>query len=182
MTEETAVERFRDWVRVEIDGKSSFKIPDIVSSAEKTFGEDASFLRSFARDTLRARFYKEVQGVVAEARRGLVRVGGTFVSAEKVGEAATSASRAVWGRWERCFEHVGGKHMLVLDMNAKDLTTAETERFEAAEQHARWARFFAEIRKGVKRGKKVRDCFTAADLNDIWNRVAGEATEEKGAA
>lgn len=178
MTEEKARDRFRSWVRERIEGETAFKIPELVKEALAKFGGDAAFLTSYAKTTLYARMYDDVQAVVGEARR-IVQFNDTYVSADSPSEAVEAASRAIWGRWEKCFEHVEGRHMRVLDMGAKDLMAAESQRYESAEAHARWARFFRELRSGLnKKGQKVRDRYTQDQLEAIWHDVNGDGKEE----
>lgn len=175
----SARECLRGWVREKLAAKASFKIPDIVKEAEKRFGNDTTFLKEYAKDAIRALMYEDVQHVAAESRRAII--GAAHVDPTRLEDAANESSRSVWGRWDTCFEHIGEKHVLVLDMKDQDLAEAEAVRYKSAEQHARWGRFFAALRKGMKRGKKVRDCYTTEQLDELWHEATADESAQ-GAA
>ena len=169
--EKNALVKFRDWARKKIDGSASFNVPELVKEAEAVFGGDAKFLTAFAGATIRDRMAIEIRRLAIEGRESIAQVGkDAFVTASRLQEAADGVALGVWGRWQDCYEHVGEQYLSVLDMRDKDLVEAEAARNGLSEAHLKWARFFHALRPQMKRGKTVRDCFSAEKLDRLWEK------------
>ena len=179
MTENNALETFRNWAKKKIDGCASFSVPDLVREAEAAFGGNAKFLRAFASATIRDRMATEIRSIASEGRDSIAQVGrDVFVTASRLQEAADEAALGIWGRWQSCYEHVGVRYMSILDMCDSDLAEAESARLGLSEAHLKWARFFHALRGGMKRNKPVRDCFSVGDLDSLWDTHANVAKQE----
>ena len=168
------------WIKREIAREPSFKIPDIVERAHQRLGRDAGFINEYARSAIRRCYYDDIRLVVAESRAAAI--GGAYVHLDRLEEATDVAAKSLWGRWNTCFEYVGDRHVAVFEMTDVEINAAESLRFTSAEEHERWGRFFHSLRPGMKKGKKVRDCFSVQQLNDLWDKAVAAGDTQKGAA
>ena len=178
MREGKAIVKFREWVTKKIDGSASFNVSDLVKEAEAVFGGDAPFLKAFAGAAIRTRMVVEIRALAVVGRKAIAVGANAFVDPSRLQEAADGVAMGIWGRWDTCYEHIGENYLLILDMKDKDLGEAEAVRYGLAESHLRWARFFRELRPGMKRGKTVRECFAVDQLDKLWEKSAGQSTQQ----
>lgn len=183
MTEQTAQQQFDAWAREQIKGRAAFKIPDLVARAEEHFGRDTAFLKAFMRQMLRSAFQARIMAILWNARSSVAKLGGQYVHPDRMGEAADDEVLAVWGRWAGWRERMpDGSEMRLLEMRDKDLAAAEAVCFERAAPHIRKAEFYRAIRPGMKRGKKLQDCYTPEALEEIRVRTLGDGAAQDEAA
>jgi hypothetical protein len=177
MGRDNAKEKLHKWIDEKLEGAASLTPKELADAAEKdnTLGGNLNFVRAFTRQFFRTTLYDEIQRYLSKPRQDVARLGGGLVlDPGRLDEATDSIVEKIWGRWDRVYERVGDRHMRVIDMKSDDLGTAISRRGAQAHAHARWADFFAQLRTGLGK-KRVRDKYTAQQLDNAWQEVTAAA-------
>jgi aromatic ring-cleaving dioxygenase len=159
------------WVRAQIADREEVSIPDLRNQAIEHFEKDRAFMRSLLTAFMRTSLYDIVQHVVGSTR-GLTLLGDTVVTEDGI-DQRVSAARA--SRWDRWLEHVGDKHLRLMDMTREDVLQAITEREQRIESERSVVRILSAIYARLEGGQRVRERFTAAEIEQLRRSLDGGA-------
>lgn len=161
----------RGAIRREIRARIKFggDAPTISEAMANRLRADAALLEAFWRQALDAIVYVETMSVAASTR-SLLR--GGFRPA--LVDDLDVRSQAQVNQWNNWLEHSGDRYILLLDMTAGDLAVAMTERGKRVAAETRVIALHRALIAGLDDDQRVRDRFTAVDIERIWQGLAQE--------
>jgi hypothetical protein len=179
----TARKRLRDWLRKHIDGQTEVRAPDVAAAAETALSSDQALMADLGRETLRGVIYELTLDVIASTRAHhddidtlpgpVERVNGTDARARVERKLAVLERR--YTKW---LEHVGDRHIRLIDLKAADLEVAEMEHRTRGITEIRTADFLAILRVRLgKSGKAVGEKLSFRQIEDL--RIACMAPAQK---
>jgi hypothetical protein len=178
LTEQSARDRLREWIRGQIDGQHAVKLPDIATLGVEHFMNDTAFLRALFGEQLRSLIYAQAQTVFKQTRPAAIQLGDEIVDQEEMAKRAERVN----ARWSKWLEHAGQQHVQLLQMDRIQLLTAAAERESRADVEFKRATFLRELADGLRGRKKVGEVFKMEEIEAVWNRVHGANNKELGKA
>lgn len=156
----SARRRVRAWVREQIEARGDVRAPDIAGRAREELAKDRELMADFGAEMLTAAIYELTLDVIASTRD----VGSVDAYAERAESSRGTDSRAAlqrrlsrleqqYGKWR---EHVGDRHVRLLDMTAADLAIAEAERRARGLIELRRADFLAALAERLGENETVK--------------------------
>ncbi len=158
--------RLRVWITEEVEDLHEFELSTVADSATDYFLTDSEFVGTVLRDLLRAMAY-EVTAGVAQRTRGFIVLGNHVASREGLKEQAKHLS----GKWDRWLEHVGTRHLRLMDMTREDLLTAAAERRLRAKTENTIATLWETLAEKLEGGQVLRERFTPAEIDAAMESV-----------
>lgn len=158
--------RVRQWVREQIEGREEVRIPDLAQDAVQAFRKDTKFLRQLAEESLRAMVYDLAQRTV-EQTRGMWIAGDDIVTKEAIKKRANSHS--VFRDW---LEHVGDKHVRLLDMTREDLFVAADEREKRGQHEIELAALWRTLAQRLEGGETVGSKYTVDEIESMRRGIS----------
>lgn len=152
----------RAWVRDRIDGESSVEVSSLYREMVTHFSQDREFVAAWLSETLPAVAYDETLRVCAQTR-GHILFGDEILSRDET----ETRLKEVRPRWQAWLEHVGDRHVRLLDMTKEELRTAATLRRQRGETELRYAELWDELASHLRGKKKVSDVFTVEQIEDL---------------
>lgn len=152
----------RAWVRDRIADQSSVEVASLYKEMVTHFSQDREFVSAWLLETLPAVAYEATLQVCAQTRSHIV-FGDEILSRGET-EVRLKDARPRWQAW---LEHVGDRHVRLMDMTKEDLRTAATIRRERGETELRYAELWDELASRIKGRKKVAEVFTVEQIEDI---------------
>lgn len=175
MVEKSTRQQVAEWVRAQMEGQEAVSLPDLVNDAVAHFEPQRSFVRQFLAESLRPIIYDLASTVAKQSRRNFVVAGDELVTREELTERSNKRA----SRWESWLEHVGGKHVRLLDMTREELILAADIRRGRADSELRIAHLWDALAAKLEGGQRVRDRFTPAEIETMRRlmneRAKGEA-------
>ncbi len=153
----------KSWALTQIEGQSEVDIGDLANRAVEHFEGDMEFTKQLI-EHMRPALYEIIIDAVGMTRSG--RFAGVSIVQSDKGEAAKRAS--VFDRW---LEHVNDHHVLLLDMTTDDVDVAIKERMDRGNQQISIGTFLTQVRSSMRKGERVRDRFTAWELEQRYRLV-----------
>lgn len=168
--------RLRQWIATEIEGVAEVELPELARRALKTVLADPDALEAAVRDLLQPLVYEQVQQVVASTRG--VPPWETDPSSVTRTETLTRPVRRGRRTWTHWLEHAGARHVLLLEMTARDLELAEVERRKRGAIETGLADLWRELRVKMGPEQKVKDVWTVEEIEAVRQRLStrGPAT------
>lgn len=154
--------RLSEWVRAELGTADEVQIPALTERAMQHFIKDKGFVAALFRENVRSLIYEVVQTVVSNSRGELVQLGDEVVDSQEF--KARARRRSTFESW---LEHVGDRHVRVLDMTREDLLVAAKERTDRGNHELELARLWRAMARKLEGGQQVREVFTAAEIESL---------------
>ena len=161
----------RQWVRDEIENESEIDLPELADKAVSYFQTDNVIMGRLFAEGMRNLVYSLAESVLAQTRPNLRIVGGKAQDPEKL---TTKVRKKAWEAW---MEHVGDKHVRLVEMDRESLLTAAAGRRLSANRNVEIARLFEGIASRLEGGEVVGDRFGHDDIESL--RIQLEAEEVK---
>lgn len=167
----TAKSHLRTWVRKQLEQKGDLRAPEVVELALAHFEPNQAFMAQLGAELLPGAIYDFVLEALADTR--LPPGGdGIFYGAPISGATAGTDSRAalkrrlavVTRRYARWREHVGDRHMHLLDMTPEDCRVAAAERGAQSLALAQRQAFLEDL---ASRGEKGKPIGTTLSIEEI---------------
>lgn len=156
----------KEWVTERIDGADEVQIPVLVEEAMRHFLADQGFVSRFFKENVRALVYDFVQSAIANSRGELVSLGDNVVNRETFKQKARK--RSVFATW---MEHVGDRHVQLLEMTREDLLIAAKERSERAATEQSIARLWRAMAQKLEGGQVVKEVFTVEQIEHLQTTI-----------
>jgi hypothetical protein len=179
MKEPSARVLVRGWLRQHMEAerkaRGGFELPTVVDAAVAHFKPQAEVVEVFLRECFRPLVYDEAQRMVGSDRQrddadALIVTGDKVVSRQALAAKATAFAK----RWEHFTEHAGERHVVVFEMTKADLLTAADARERQAQPHLVYARLWRNLAADLQDGQRVRDRFSALELERRYQVVKAE--------
>lgn len=166
MTEErSARQQLSDWVKSEIEGQTEINIPAITLKAEQAFKGNRRFIQQFVNETLHSIVYEVVRKVLADDR---TIVGDAAVEDVKEHVRKRAANHSVFSRW---FEHVGDRHVRLLDMTREELLVAAELREKRGTTELKYAALWRTIANGLEGGQMVGAKYKPEEIERMFSGI-----------
>lgn len=162
---------FRRFVAPLIDGESVAELPAITDMAVRWMSEDPERMNRCLEELIRPIVYEMVQKIVSETRRPGIIVLGDSVHTK---EALQQKAQAMRSRWTTHMEHSGDRHVRLMEASKMDLFQAANERYALAAANRAYGDLWVKMASAMEDGQKVRDRFTAADIDSMFRAITGE--------
>ncbi len=79
-------------------------------------------------------------------------------------------------RWDAWLEHIGDRHLKLMDMTIQDLDAAIAEREQRAYTELKTVSFLRSIKARLEGGQTIGERFNGSELTQIWTSIVrGEA-------
>lgn len=153
--------KVRLWVRERIQGEEEVSLPELANEAIQVLGGDRKFITAFANECLHD-MVLELASQVIKQTRGLIKIGDVVTDVEGVKRRARKQS--VFANW---LEHVGDRHVRLLDMTREDLLSAADERQTRGERELEVAALWRTLAQRLEGGQAVKDRFSAEEIEGI---------------
>lgn len=165
------------WIRAEIDGKSSVELPQLADAALEMFAADQQFVRDFMAEMMRPMVYEIARQVMKSTRpKGdVIELGDTLMSRDDF----KAQSKKAAARWRTWLEHAGTKHIRLMEMTRTDLTAAADERRKRGDAEYELANLWDALAERLEGNERVSERFTADEIERV--RMALANTEAKAA-
>lgn len=164
-------------VALGIESGGSVSIPALTNLITERLVSEPKLLRSYLKESLRSIIYDAVQRKVARSRTHILFQEEVIARNEL---QAKMPSRPRWGAW---LEHVGDRHVLLMQMTRADLEAAAQEREARGGFEYRTAALWRKIGSDLRPGQQVRDVFSEqriAALAESLQITVSVATSESG--
>lgn len=162
MAEPSTRKQVRAWIRTQIAGQSHVEIRTLYREMVTHFAGDQAFVAAWLAETLPAIAYEETRRVCADTRDHIM------FGDELLNRGATDERmRDIRPRWSAWLEHIGDRHMRLMEMTSDELHTAASLRRQRGENELRIAELWDELASRLKRKKKVGDVFTPEQIEDL---------------
>lgn len=138
------------WVRAQIEEEPTFKIPDLADRVVEEVQKSPAYLKALLKSELRPMIGEMVKNIVRESRGGLVEAGDEVIDRA---EFAARSKISFAQRFSDWYEHVGDRHIALLDMTREELVEAAGERRQRAN--------------------------TELEIAELWERLASQLTPEQ---
>lgn len=166
MSAQTARQQVYAWVRGELDGQTTVRLPELTDRMVAHFSTDAEFVSAWLSETLRPIAYDAVQRVIAGTRAYVI------IADEAVPhEEAVRAIKAKRPRWQAFLEHAGDRHVRLFEMTRQDLLLAADEREKRGAAEMRLAALWRYLAEQLNDSETVGQHFTEAQIADIAGRL-----------
>lgn len=162
MAEASTRSQVRTWIRSQIAGQSHVEVRSLYREMVAHFAGNPDFVSAWLAETLPAIAYEETRRVCADTRDHIL-FGDEILNRD----ATEERMREVRPRWQAWLEHVGDRHVRLMDMNSNELRTAATIRRTRGENELRIAELWDELASKLKGKKKVSDVFTPEQIEDL---------------
>lgn len=172
MTTETVNPRseLRTWLKDAIADEKEVHVPSLTNSALSWLQSRDGLHAALSEQLLRQAVYQEVQGVVGLARHRALS--DDVDLSEEEFEKRTSKFASRFLSW---FEHVGDKHIRLMDADRTYLLAAAKLRRDRGSHELHLAVFFEQMADGLEGGQKVAERFTPEEIEAIYQRVKADA-------
>lgn len=160
---DVARSRLADWLRAQIAGKAEVSLRRLTDQAVQEIASDPEWLTAILAESVRPLVYDIARRVVADTRGAAVVLGDEVVT-RAILQARAGVLALKWSGW---LEHVGDRHVALMDMTAVDLRAAAGERRKRATSELQIASMFDSLAIRLNGDQRVRDLFTAEDLDSI---------------
>jgi hypothetical protein len=164
-TEQSSRSRVRQWVREHVEGEAEIVIPDLVNDAVSAFSKDRKFLTALATETLRDMIYRQAVEEISRSRMFIL--GDVAVDREGVKQRARKQS--AFASW---LEHVGDRHVRLMDMTHEDLLAAASEREKRGQHELGIATLWRTLANQLEGGQTVSTKFTAEEIEAMQQGMA----------
>lgn len=173
MTTETANPRseLRAWLRDAIKDAEEVHLPSLTESAMSWFGTQDGLREALSEQLLRQAVYQEAQGVVGLARSRTMHNGEALTEEEFEKKRSRFATRFL--SW---YEHVGDKHVRLMDADRTYLLAAAKLRRDRGVHELHLAVLFEEMADGLEGGQKVADRFSAEEIEAMFQRAKADGS------
>lgn len=159
----------RLWINEQIKGQSEVNVPEIAKGVIEHFKGDEEFIAAFFDEMLYPIAYDTVIDVVKRTRgaANVVQLGDEMVGRDEVKQRGKRLS----SRWNSWLEHVGDKHVRLMDMTKTDCVAAKILRTDRGEHELRIAALFDALAVRLEDSQKVKDAFTPQEIEKIWKSL-----------
>lgn len=157
--------KVRQWVREYIDGKEEVQLPELTNTAVFELGKDKKFLTLLATETLRDMVYEIAKSVVHSSR--LIVLGDEAVSRDEV--KRRSRGHSVFRDW---LEHVGDRHIRLLEMTREELLVAADEREKRGRHEIELASLWRTLAQQLEGGQTVGSKYTPEAIEEMHEGLA----------
>lgn len=165
----TARARLRELVKDEVESRNEIHVADLAKHLTGILRADKAFLKAFVDEVLPSAVYEEVQKAIGRTR-SLVRNGDYAAT----GEVMAQRRERFASRFERWYEHSGGRTVKLLEMTREDLLAAAEERRKRGDTEIRIARLWETLANGLEGGQSVGDRFTTDEIESRYSEIEGE--------
>lgn len=165
----TARQQVRTWAKEQITHDREISIPDLATECVQFFRQDHAFVDALLNETIRAMCYEQIRIVVQDTRREcpgpapIIMAGDRIVSRGQILEAGKAFAQ----RWATWLEHVGDRHVRLLDMTSADLRTAAAERRKRADHELTVVALWDTLARRLKPDETVGKRFSVEDIERI---------------
>lgn len=166
----------RTWLREQIADQTEVEIAVLYRRMIAHFAEDPTFVRAWLAETLPAVAYEETRSIVGDTRGGHVLFGDVLLSREAT-DRRLAASRPRWQLW---LEHVGDRHVRLVEMTRNDLLAAASIRRERGETEIRYAELWEELASRLSGKKRVGDVFTSEEIDALARSLRIQIEVQRG--
>ena len=165
-------------------------LPELTSEAIRHFRSEPAFIDDLLVELLRPAVYRVLQQTVAESRKPH-RMTNAPPDMSRQDRLALARARR-WDTWlERVRLHdtsattispnavirLAWGHRLLMDLTKADLLEAASERLRQVETSARCARLFEQMAGHMDDGQRVRDVFSAAQIERLYETIQQEGDQ-----
>jgi hypothetical protein len=154
------------WLDDETDGAREVRIPTLTDAVVDRLLTQPKLLRAFLKECIRPLVYDFAQRFCARTR-GHVVLGDDILGREQVDKAI----RRLRPRWESWLEHVGDRHIRLVEMTADDLLAAALLRERRAATDVRYAGLWREMAARMAPGQTVGQAFGEEELVEWFARL-----------
>lgn len=163
------------WIRAEIDGKSTVELPALADAAVEAFATDQQFVRDFMAEMMRPMVYEVAKQVMKSTRpKGdIIDLGDKLMERSEFKEQSKKAG----ARWRTWLEHSGTKHIRLMEMTRADLKAAADERRKRGDAEYELANLWDALAERLEGNERVSERFTADEIERV--RASITNTEAK---
>lgn len=165
MKHETPAAEMRAWIKERTTDKKSVNAPALARKMIKHFEKDEEFVVAFFREHGYATAYRLVIETIqrTRGRASVVQLGDEVVDRDEF----EKRSKAFLSRWDRWLEHVGDKHVRLMDMKRSDLLAAAQIRRERADNELEIAQLWESLAERLEGSQTVREAFTPEEIDRV---------------
>lgn len=160
MADISARAQIKRWVREEIQGRDEVRISELVVDAMNLFNSP-EFQHQLFVEALREMVYNLASDVIKETR-GLIPTIGGATSKQAIRRKASQ--HIIFSQW---MEHVGDRHIRLLEMTREDLVVAAAERRQRGEYELGLATLWEQLAEDLEPGQKVSTKWSVDDIQRI---------------
>ncbi len=144
----------------------SVQLPTIARRVRDDLMNDAKFLKEAIGMMVYTVAYQSAQRVAAASRM-------TVSHDEAPDDPKQLTKRSRWDAW---LEHIGDRHLKLMDMTIQDLDAAIAEREQRAYTELKTVSFLRSIKARLEGGQTIGERFNGSELTQIWTSIVrGEA-------
>jgi hypothetical protein len=155
--------KVRLWVRDQIKDREEVHIPTIAEDGVRALSKDRRFLAALASEMLRDMIYDLARQEISHTR-GFIQIGDSAVDREGLQKRVRAHN--VFRGW---LEHVGDKHVRLLEMTHEDLMVAADEREKRGTHEIEIAALWRTIANQLEGGQTVGSRFSEEEIDRMYS-------------